>query len=88
LDLYKTIQILNDERERLDKLIAHLEQLRAAKDDTSRRKTPGRRGRKRMNPAERKEISERMKRYWAARRDPAASGQEAAAEPSSTAAGV
>jgi hypothetical protein len=78
LDLYKTIQILNDERERLDKLIAYLEQIKASKGESLRRKPPGRRGRKGMGPAERKQISARMKKYWAARR------ASAPAEPSST----
>jgi hypothetical protein len=76
LDLYKTIRILNDERERLDKLIASLEQLRATKRALPRRKAPVRRGRKGMNAAERREISERMRKYWAARR--AAAGPSAA----------
>ena len=86
MDLYKTIQILHEERERLAKLIAYLEhvkQLKTSKGESSRRKPPDRRGRKRMTAAERREVSERIKKYWAARAAPA--GEEAA-DPSSTAA--
>jgi peptidoglycan hydrolase CwlO-like protein len=80
VDLYKTIQTLNDERERLDKLIASLELLKAAKKAVPRQKKPVHRGRKGMNAAERKETSDRMKKYWAARR--AASAEPKAATPS------
>ncbi len=80
LDLYKTIQILHAERERLTKLIAHLEHLKDVKAEPSRRRTEHRRGRKRMSEAERREVSERMKTYWAARRVPAAASTEEGAE--------
>ena len=86
MDLYRTIQILREERERLDRLITNLEQLKASEGVRPRRKPPGRRGRRHMSAAERKEISERMKRFWAARRPPAGSGEEALPEPSPTAA--
>jgi hypothetical protein len=78
LDLYKTIQILHVERERLTKLIAYLEHVQTSKAEPSRRKPQGRRGRKRMSESEKREVSERMKKYWAARRGPAGAGSEAA----------
>lgn len=84
MDLYKTIQILHAERERLARLIAYLEHLKPSKGEPSRRKPPGRRGRKRMSAGERREVSERMKKYWAARRG-LATAKEAAAEPSTAA---
>jgi hypothetical protein len=86
LDLYKTIRVLSEERQRLDKLIASLELLKASEGGNVRRKAPGRRGRKGMSAAERKEISERMKKYWAARRAAAGSAGNGAAESSAGAA--
>ena len=71
MDLYKTIQTLHEERERLARLIAYLEQLKKSKGEPPQRKPHGRRGRKRMSAAERKQVSERMKKFWAARRAPA-----------------
>lgn len=78
LDLYKTIQILHTERERLTKLIEYLEHLKTSKAEPSRSKPQRRRGRKRMSEAEKREVSERMKKYWEARRGPAGAGNEAA----------
>jgi hypothetical protein len=78
LDLYKTIQILHTERERLTKLIAYLEHLKTSKAEQSRRKPQSRRGRKRMSEAERREVSDRMKKYWAARKGPAGGGKASA----------
>jgi hypothetical protein len=86
LDLYKTIRILHEERERLARLIAYLEHVKTSKGDKPRRKAPGRRGRKRMTAAERRGVSERMKKYWAARRAPAGAREEAAAGSPSSAA--
>ena len=79
MDLYKTIQILHAERERLTKLIAYLEHIQTSKAEPARRKPQSRRGRKRMSEAERREVSERMKKYWAARRGPDGAGKETAA---------
>ena len=81
MDLYKTIQILHAERERLTKLIAYLEHLKTSKAEPSRLKPQRRRGRKRMSEAERREVSERMKKYWEARKGSAGAGSEAAEEP-------
>ena len=68
MDLTETIRQLLLERERLDRVIARLEQLENpnAGDGTSLVK--GRRGRKSMSQEERREVSERMRHYWASRR--------------------
>ncbi len=70
MDLYKAIQDLYVEKEKLERIIASLEELqRSANSDTpSSPKSTSRRGRKSMSNAERQEVSERMKRYWEARR--------------------
>jgi hypothetical protein len=69
MDLYRAIQQLYEEKERLERVITSLEELQ---------RTAGlvpvlphglkRRGRKSMAPAERREVSERMKKYWENRR--------------------
>ncbi len=67
MDLYKAIRTLYDEKKRLDKLIESLEhmQTRGASPEA---RVVGRRGRRRMSPDERREVSERMRKYWATRR--------------------
>ena len=71
MDLRKTIQDLYAEKEKLERVIASLEELhRTAADNATL--VPGRtrrRGRKSMGAQERLEVSERMKKYWAGRRD-------------------
>lgn len=62
MDLIATIQHLRADKEKLDRVIADLEALAHG----SQPKSP--RGRKSMGPEERKEVSERMKRYWAGRK--------------------
>ncbi len=69
MDLYRTIQTLHEERKRLEKLIESLEQLQASEAGPGEQKPPSRRGRKGMSADERQKVSERMKKYWAARRD-------------------
>ncbi len=69
MDLYKAIRSLYDEKKRLDKLIESLEELHARGARAEHPAVRSRRGRKKMSPAERLEVSERMKRYWAARRE-------------------
>jgi hypothetical protein len=66
MDLSKTIEELRRERQKLDRVIASLEELKApvAEAETPVRK---RRGRKSMSPEERREASARMKKYWAGR---------------------
>lgn len=83
MDLYRTIRTLHEERQRLSKLIESLERLQVAGRGPARRKLPGRRGRKGMTAAERKQVSERMKKYWAARRSAAGRARAAAEKPSS-----
>jgi hypothetical protein len=67
MDLYRIIRELVQERDRLQRIIDSLEEMKLfgklpAKPD------PKRRGRKSMDPAARTEVSERMTRYWAQRK--------------------
>ena len=67
MDLYKVIQDLNAEKEKLERVIASLEELQRLAVPPA----PGngqRGGRKSMGPEERRKVSERMKKYWAGRR--------------------
>jgi hypothetical protein len=69
MDLHKTIQDLYAEKEKLERVIASLEELQrvaAANPLVARRGK--RRGRKSMGSQERQDVSERMKKYWAGRR--------------------
>lgn len=69
MDLYKAIQDLYAEKEKLERVIASLEELqRSAGSMPVLPKGTQRRGRKSMDPTERQQVSERMKRYWAGRR--------------------
>jgi hypothetical protein len=69
MDLYKVIQDLYAEKEKLERVIASLEELQKTADATAPAShAPNRRGRKSMGSGERKEVSERMKKYWASRR--------------------
>jgi len=69
MDLYKAIQDLYAEKEKLERVIASLEELqRSANPATPATSSGKRRGRKSMNPKERQEVSERMKKYWEGRR--------------------
>jgi hypothetical protein len=69
MDLYKAIQELYAEKEKLERVIASLEELqRTAGAVPDLPKGTKRRGRKSMNPKERQEVSARMKRYWESRR--------------------
>lgn len=67
MDLTYAITELRAECERLDRAIAQLEALAGSRNGSA--PVPrSRRGRKSMGEAERREVSERMKRYWANRR--------------------
>ncbi len=68
VDWYVAIRELHEEKKRLDRLIAALE---AIENGQNPDKTAGmrRRGRKNMSPEERQQVSERMRRYWAGRRN-------------------
>jgi hypothetical protein len=69
MDLTKTIQDLYAEKEKLERVIASLEELqRAAAVNPMAPGRTKRRGRKSMGARERQEVSERMKKYWAGRR--------------------
>ncbi|MEZ5401545.1 MAG: hypothetical protein R2729_17870 [Bryobacteraceae bacterium] len=62
MDLRKAIDDLIDEKRRLEKAIECLEAMETG------RPSGGRRGRKGMDESERREVSARMKRYWAEQR--------------------
>ena len=69
MDLYKAIQDLYAEKEKLERVIASLEDLQRSAESMPNLPRPAkRRGRKSMGPKERQEVSERMKRYWESRR--------------------
>ena len=69
MDLYKALQDLYAEKEKLERAIASLEALRRVGGELPLLPNIGkRRGRKSMNSQERAEVSERMKKYWAGRR--------------------
>jgi len=64
MDLNKAIRDLHEELKKLNEVIASLEQFQS----TGTLPSPKRRGRKSMTEAERKVVSDRMKKYWASRR--------------------
>ena len=66
MDLQQAIRELYDEKERIDGVIASLEQYLKRSGAVAIPKR--RRGRKSMGPEERQEVSARMRNYWAARR--------------------
>ncbi len=72
MDLYKAIRTLYDEKKRLDGLIHSLELLQARGDVKGKSATRSRRGRKKMTPEQKQEVSERMRKYWASRKQKAA----------------
>jgi hypothetical protein len=67
MDLYRIIGDLVEERNRLQRIIESLEAM-AGEPAPPARARPDGRGRKSMDNAARKEVSERMKLYWAKRR--------------------
>ena len=77
MDLYRTIQQLYEEKERLERVIASLEELqRTAGSLPIPPQSSKRRGRKSMTTEERQEVSERMKKYWDNHRQPRNSGSK------------
>jgi hypothetical protein len=68
MDLYKAIQELHAEKERLDQVIASLEELLRSGQSLKDFHFEKRRGRKSMSTTERLAVSLRMKNYWARRR--------------------
>jgi hypothetical protein len=83
MDLYKAIQDLYAEKEKLERVIASLEDLqRAAGGGIPPSSGSGkRRGRKSMGAEERQEVSDRMKKYWASRRKPGEEESEGSGNP-------
>ena len=69
MDIRKMIQELHAEREALDRAISSLEELQRGDGGLLLPHSRSRRGRKFMGPQEREEVSARMKKYWAARRN-------------------
>lgn len=67
MDLYKAIKDLYEQKKRLDQVIASLEDLEKTAGSVPK-EAPKRRGRPGMDAKARREVSERMKRYWAKRR--------------------
>jgi hypothetical protein len=65
VDLHRLIRELSDMKKHFDRTIAALEGLAGTLDI---KPVKSRRGRKSMDARERREVSERMKRYWAGRR--------------------
>jgi len=68
MDLSKAIQELYEEKQKLERVIASLEDLQSTMTVSTPIQAPRRAGRKSMNPKERLEVSQRMKNYWAKRR--------------------
>ena len=66
MNIHQAIKELLAEKERLDRAIAHLEGMQKQRGDGDAPQK--RRGRKTMDAQARREVSERMKRYWEARR--------------------
>lgn len=67
MDLYRIIRDLVQERDRLQRIIESLEEMKPSSRIPGRPEAK-RRGRKSMDRAARAEVSERMKRYWEQRR--------------------
>lgn len=65
MDVDKLIAELNAEIERIKATVACLEQLRGSSSVAT---NGSRRGRKSMGAEERRDVSERMRKYWANRR--------------------
>lgn len=69
MDLYPILAMLLKERKRVDHLIRILESFERGETVTEAERESRRRGRKSMSPQERKDVSRRMRKYWASRRD-------------------
>jgi hypothetical protein len=84
MDVYKALRELHEEKSRLDSAIDALE---ARMKTISTKGSRSRRGRRSMSAEERDEVSRRMSRYWASRRNKnqlsAAAGAGATSEVSS-----
>jgi hypothetical protein len=67
MDLTEIIRNLYSEKTKVENSIAALEALDPTHKAGAR--SPSRRGRKSMGDEERQQVSERMKKYWASRRE-------------------
>jgi hypothetical protein len=67
MDLYRIIRELVQERNRIQRIIESLEDVKSTGKAPAKPEGK-RRGRKSMDKAARAEVSERMKRYWSQRR--------------------
>jgi hypothetical protein len=67
MDLQETIRQLQVQKRQMDVAIANLEDLQGAYGGNV--VMPNRRGRKSMGPEERQRVSDRIRRYWATRRE-------------------
>ncbi|MBI2680208.1 MAG: hypothetical protein HYX25_04275 [Candidatus Solibacter usitatus] len=79
MNIHQAIKELLAEKERLDRAIAHLEGMQKQRGDAAPEKK--RRGRKTMDAQARRQVSERMKRYWEARRKGQPDSQNPGPEP-------
>ncbi len=81
MELSQTIKDLCEEKKHLDKVIAALEAIDRADSAETATGAPSRglrrRGRKSMGGEERQQVAERMRAYWAGRRNPQGNGTEA-----------
>jgi hypothetical protein len=68
MDLYRIIRELVQERDRLQRIIDSLEEMKPDGRASARQDRGKRRGRKSMDSAGREQVSDRMKRYWARRK--------------------
>jgi len=68
MNINKAIRDLYEEKKRLDNVIASLEEMQRNAVTQTAVLSEKKRGRKSMDEQARREVSERMKQYWAARR--------------------
>jgi hypothetical protein len=68
MDLHLAIRYLIDEKKRVEKMIQLLESMMRDETASMPAVPRSRRGRKGMSAEERKQVSERMRKYWASRR--------------------
>ncbi len=68
MDVEKLIRDLTSQKDKLVQAIAMLEELAVYRQGPAPFVARERRGRKSMGADERREVSQRMKKYWAARR--------------------
>jgi hypothetical protein len=69
VDLRKVIRSLRAELNRINDAIGVLEGLESVGEDAPAAKPSSKRGRKTMGEEERQQVSQRMRRYWAGKRD-------------------